>query len=429
MEVNSALLKSPPLSAWRLACANLRRKPFRTGCLVAIVALFSAVLFGGAVLHENAGRGLLSISERLGADLIVVPAGHKQDMQVALLRGEPSSFSLPAEIVEQIRATPGVAQATPQLFLASMEAACCTVKVQLVGFDPQTDFVVRPWLQQRVHTPLQDTEVVVGASIFALPGDAITFFGKQYTVAAKMGETGMGFDASVFFTLDAARVLLRQNADALKALSAVRIDGQSAAVHTIQPETSNPERVVSSVMVKLLPQASGKSVASALRSGPGAAHAIEIVETAGMISALAANLTFLSYLLLSASALVWILALFTMFLVFSASLNERKKEFAILRILGATRLRLACFLLLESFLISLWGGLVGIVCGWVLVFPFSTLIFRAMRTPYLQVTPVEALILAASTLAVAAVVGPIASMWSTISLTRLDVYATMREGE
>ncbi len=158
-------------------------------------------------------------------------------------------------------------------------------------------------------------------------------------------------------------------------------------------------------------------------------YTIEIVETASMISSLAANLTFLNYLLLSASALVWILALFAMFLIFSASLNERKKEFAILRILGATRLRLACFLLLESFLVSLWGGLLGIICGWVLVFPFSTLIFRAMRTPYLQVTPVEALILAASTIAVTVVVGPIASMWSTLSLSRLDVYATLREGE
>ena len=429
MVANTPFVKHPPLSAWRLACASLRRKPFRTGCLVAIVALFSAVLFGGAVLHENAGRGLMSISERLGADFIIVPAGHKQDMQVALLRGEPSSFSLPADIVEQIRSIPGVGQATPQLFLASMESACCTVKVQLVGFDPQTDFVVRPWLQQRVLAPLQDNEVVVGASIFALPGDAITFFGKQYKVAAKMGETGMGFDASVFFTLEAARALLRQNTDALKALSTVKVDESSKATHTIQTETTNPERIVSSVMVKLLPQASSKSVASALRSSLGATHAIEVVETAGMISALAANLSFLSYLLVSASALVWILALFAMFLVFSASLHERKKEFAIMRILGATRLRLACFLLLESFLVSMWGGLLGIVCGWVLVFPFSTLIFRAMRTPYLQVTPVEALLLAANTLAVAAVVGPIASMWSTISLTRLDVYATLREGE
>ena len=429
MNTSAPCIKYPPLSAWRLAWANLQRKPFRTGCLVAIVALFSTVLFGGALLHQNAERGLLSIAERLGADFIVVPAGHKQNMQVALLRGEPSSFSLPAAIVEQVRATPGVAQATPQLFLASMEAACCTVKVQLVGFDPHTDFVVRPWLQQRVSTSLQDNEVVVGASIFALPGDEITFFDKQYKVAAKMDETGMGFDASVFFTLNAARALLRQNVDALKALSTVKVGEQSTAIHTIQPETSNPERIVSSVMVKLLPEASAKSVASALRSGPGASHSIEIVETAGMISSLAANLTFLNYLLLSASALVWILALFAMFLIFSASLNERKKEFAILRILGATRLRLACFLLLESFLVSLWGGLLGIICGWVLVFPFSTLIFRAMRTPYLQVTPVEALILAASTIAVTVVVGPIASMWSTLSLSRLDVYTTLREGE
>ncbi len=425
----------PPLSSWRLACANLARKPFRTGCLIAIVALFAAVLFGGAVLNENAARGLHSIAERLGADLIVVPAGYKQEMQVTLLRGEPSSFSIKADILEQIRSLPGVEQATPQLFLASLEAACCTVKVQLVGFDPASDFVVRPWLRQRLQRPLKNNEVVVGAAIFAYPGETITFFSKDYTVAAKMDGTGMGFDSSVFFTLEAAHSLLRTNAEALNALKTVTLGEASPerakdeAVHTIQPETKNPERILSSIMVRIPPEASAKSVAAALRRELGEPYGIEVIETSGIISAVASNLTFLTYLLVSASALLWVLALLTLFLVFSASLNERKKELAILRILGATRRRLACLLLLESLTVSLAGACIGIVCGWIIVFPFSTLIFRAMRTPYLQVSPTEALVLAASTLGAAAVVGPIASLWSAISLSRLDVYATMREGE
>lgn len=459
-----------PLTLWRLARTNLRRRAFRTGCLVFIVALFSAVLFGGAVLNKNTERGLHSMSARLGADLIIVPTGYQKDMQVALLRGEPSSFSINAGLTEQVRAIHGVQQASPQLFLASLGAACCDVKVQLVGFEPETDFVVRPWLKEQLDRPLGDHEIVVGSSIFAKPGQSIKFFNEEFKVAAKMDRTGMGFDSSVFFTLNATRLLVRHNANALNELRTVRAladqpdAGLSGAVsgglpsssgasallgvsdssgvpitqpspaasaepHIILQDTANPDAVISSVMVKIAPDATVDGVASVIRMTLGKTFGVDTVETAGLISSLASNLNFLTYLLMGASSFLWLLALIILFLVFSGSFNERKKEMAVLRVLGATKKRLAAMLLTESLIISVLGACIGVVCGWVVSFPFSALIFQAMRTPYLQVTASEALLLALTTLFLAAIMGPIASLWSVISISQTDVYATLREGE
>jgi putative ABC transport system permease protein len=80
-----------PLTIPRLALANIMAKPWRAAGLAALVSVFSFALFAGALIDRQLAKGLGSLSERLGADLLIVPYGYEAKAKSAILRGEPST--------------------------------------------------------------------------------------------------------------------------------------------------------------------------------------------------------------------------------------------------------------------------------------------------------------------------------------------------
>ena len=403
-------MNTSPLTTRAIALANCKRKPFRTWSLAVIVAIFAFTLFGGSILNANLREGLGGLSGRMGADILIVPYGYEKNIQAAILRGEPSQFYIKADLAEKIRSAHYVAEASPQLFMASLSAGCCTAKVQLVGFDPQTDFSVTPWMQSKLHRHLKDDEVVVGSMIIPEAGEQIMFFGKTYTIAAKMDRTGMGFDTSVFMTLDAAHTLMRE---------ANLVTGDTEAI----------KDYISSVMVKIKDGFSVKEAANALMREFAIDYNLDMVVAANMLSSIAASMKNLSLVLFGLSCVLWIFALITLFMVFSSGQNERKREMGILRILGATRRKLASLILAESLFVSITGALGGIALAAAIVFPFNTLIFKSLELPFMQPSIPEIAAYALAAFTAASLIGPLACIWSVLSITRFDAYATLREGE
>ena len=162
-----------PLSTRRIASANLAQKPFRSLSLALVVAIFAFMLFAGSMISANLQSGISSLSARMGADLLVVPQGLGKKMESVLLRAEPSTFYIDESVLDIVKDIPTVAQASGQLFISSLDAQCCTVKVQLIGIDQSTDFVVEPWLRKAVDRPLTGNEVIVGDYIFGEIGSEI----------------------------------------------------------------------------------------------------------------------------------------------------------------------------------------------------------------------------------------------------------------
>ena len=78
-----------------------------------------------------------------------------------------------------------------------------------------------------------------------------------------------------------------------------------------------------------------------------------------MLSNISKWLNGFSTIVYSLSAIFWVLAIIVIFVIFSSSLNERKREISLLRILGASRSDLVKMLLRESLIISALGGIVG----------------------------------------------------------------------
>ncbi|MCX8585572.1 MULTISPECIES: ABC transporter permease [unclassified Gilliamella] len=392
--------------AWR----NIQRRPFRSCCLIIIIMLFSATLFGGSVLMKNLSLGISGMANRLGADILIVPYGYEKNLEVALLRGEPSSFYLKADLIDKIKDIKGIEAVSPQLFIASLSAGCCTSKVQLIGFDQQSDFVIKPWLQTQLEQPLQDDQVVVGSKITSNVGDEIKFFNHPFKIAAKMDSTGMGFDTSVFMTIPAAHSLMKE-------------------ANLIEGDTDHFANYVSSIFVKVDPDYQSKDIVNQIMPKYAIDYNIDFVMTKGMLSNISKWLNGFSTIVYSLSAIFWVLAIIVIFVIFSSSLNERKREISLLRILGASRSDLVKMLLRESLIISALGGLTGIVVAGVLIYAFSLLICQTIGLPCMNISITDGLIYAFIVFLLTLIIGPLSSIYSALSLTKFDTYQTLREGE
>ena len=196
------------LSPFSLVFGNIARKPFRTFILSSLVAVFCMAMFAGTVIGLKISAGTQLAADRLGADILFVPYGYEKSVQSSLLRGEPSSFYMDRGLVGELRGEKGVMHVTEQLFLATLKASCCSYPVQIIGFNPKTDFVVAPWMNQSLNRAMNENEVVAGCKISGNPGETIRLFGREFSIAAKLDPTGMGFDTSVFMEIDRARHLL-----------------------------------------------------------------------------------------------------------------------------------------------------------------------------------------------------------------------------
>ena len=167
------------LGAMGLARRNIRNKPGRAYGLMALTAILCFVLFLSSFLILSLKNGIHSLSGRMGADLIVVPEGYDSKITGAILRGEPNSFFFDQSVAERVRALPGVEEASPQIFLATLSAGCCSYPLQLIGVDFDTDFSVVPWLSSQVKLPLKEGEIIVGASIEGTYNSEVKFFGSR----------------------------------------------------------------------------------------------------------------------------------------------------------------------------------------------------------------------------------------------------------
>ncbi len=395
-----------------LALKNLIRRPGRTVALILLTALLALAAFGGSVVVRSLRQGLISLESRLGADIIVVPssAQSKVSFQNMLLQGTTGAFYMSAENLTRVREVEGVEVAAPQLFLASLKADCCSVKIQVIGFDPDTDFFVQPWIEQSYSRNLNDFDVVVGCKVETDVGENIRIYDTPCKVVGRLAATGTGLDTAVYCNLTTMKSLL-QAAEA-KGIS-----------HKVTSDDSDDQ--ISAIYVKVK---EGYDIGQVNSKIQGHTRKASAIRTRSMLTDVSDSLTGISSTISGLIGMVWILALLILLLCFAMIVRERKREFAVLRLLGTSRAQLCKIVLSESFLCSLSGALLGIAVSALIVFPFTTLIEQKLALPYLQPAPSEILLLALLVVLATTLVGALASSWAALRLSRADPGTDLREG-
>ena len=395
----------------QLPIKNLTRRPGRTAALVLLTAFLAFSVFGGSVVVRSLRSGLESLEARLGADIIVMPATaeSKVSFKNMLLQGTTGAFYMDASVLDRVREVEGVAVAAPQTFLASLKADCCAVKVQVIGIDPETDFTVKPWIDRSIARDLGDMEVAVGCDVTAEVGEDLRIYGLNTHVVAKLAETGTGLDTAIYCTMDTMRALLAAAEE-------------KGVAHRITSDTGD---MISAVYVKV---AEGHDVGAVNNALNGHVRKVTAVRSRSMFTDVSDSLTGISHTVALLIGAVWALAFVVLLIAYGMMANERRREFAVLRLLGAPRSGLARLALAESALCSLAGGLLGVGLAAMAVFPFATLIETRLGLPYLTPPAGTILALAVATALATVLVGALASAWSTWRLSRTDVGITLREG-
>jgi len=401
------------ITSLTLARCNLKSKPFRSAALAVVVVVLAFTLFGGAVLSDSLNNGLSSLEMRLGADLAVLPPDSEAKYQGIVLSGEPGRFYFDKSMEEQIANVEGVAQVTSQFYITSISADCCSVPVQIIGIDPATDFVTMPWITKVYGGDIKDGELIVGSDITCGTGCKLKFYNQNYPVAAQLGKTATGMDYTVY-----------ANRNTVKAIAA---SAKETGVYlNIDSFNGDIDRSISSVLVKLEKGYDSDKAATNIRR---AVDGVSIVRSESIFAGISNSLNVLGGIIDVISIALWIAAALILAALFSVTINGRKKEFAVLRTLGATRGKLTLIVLTEALSVSVSGAVAGIGFAALIVFPFSTYIGDKIGLPYLLPGFGGVLRILFVSLALSVLAGTLSAVYSAVKISRAETYAVLRDGE
>ena len=117
----------------------------------------------------------------------------------------------------------------------------------------------------------------------------------------------------------------------------------------------------------------GDMLAKTINKGDVAQAAIPIREIRGLFENIVGNIQMV--LLLFAVLIVVVAGIGIMVSIYN-SMSDRRHEIAVMRALGASRLTVMTVILLESILLSLFGGAIGLLLGHGLIWGLSPVIFQ-----------------------------------------------------
>jgi putative ABC transport system permease protein len=349
----------------KLAFTNIRGKAFRSAIVFLCVLGVAGFLLGTTLIISGAENSLNVGIQRLGADILVVPEGSQTEVEAALLMGKPTSVWMPASKADEVASIPGVEAVSSQMFLQSLYGApCCTVsEMFLVVYDPATDFTVKPWLEKELGRPLKKGEVIGGNYIFVPPGEQyIRLYGYNTTLVGDLAATGTGIDQTVFMTDETA------------------IDMAKSSLTTAVSPLIIPPGQISEVMVKISPGADRHAVAQDIKAK---VQGVVPLESPNLFAQFRHQMAGLLWEFVSIMAVFWVLSAVLIGLIFSMAVNERRREIAVLRAMGATRSFVFRSVLAEAGMLALGGTLLGVVLAVLVVYMFRTYIVSSLGIPFL----------------------------------------------
>jgi len=389
---------------WR----NIANRPYRNIATVFAYAFIAATLFSSQYLIDGAQQSLDSGMSRMGADILVVPEKYAAAGQTIILNGQPSSFFFDSANREKISRIPGVAKASPQIYIATLFASCCAAPVQMIAIDPENDFTISAWLRENQDVNLGKDDIIIGSAIIQNVGNDLMFYGHTFHVVGVLEQTGMGVDNAVFTRFEDARVMADESE--LKAVKKLTI----------------PPGKISAVLVKVEPGSSPSAVAEEIQKNvPGT----KTITPNALLNTVNDQLGAVRRILTGTTLAITLVSLPLLGFISAMVAHEQKKEVAILRALGAPKGFVLRLLFAESLSLAIIGGIIGIGLAVFMLVLFQDFIAISLKIPFITPSALALLVEGGTALLLCAAIGGLSSVYPAIIINRSDPYETIRKGD
>lgn len=392
----------------RKLISGIKSRAFYSTCLVITTAVLSFMLFAGITVGRSLKEGVGNMDRRLGSDIMLVPSGSKESAENLLLEGQRGTFYFDGSIDDKLSDIEGISEITSQCFLKSLSADCCSSEVELVFYDPDTDFVVSPWIEKEYGARLKKDTVVVGSDIVAENGK-IKLFGTEYPVVSQMAKTGTALDSSVYFSIDS--------------MSSVIADAEAKS--SFLTEEQKDGDILSSVFINLKDGASSDEVVRECHAKAG--DVFDVVYPKQLNESLSDNLLRITDVVSVVVIFGGVLLFGILVLLNSLVIESRKQEVALMRILGNSRKKLMKDLMSETGLLGLFGALIGCFLGALIVIPFGTYIGMTLKMPYLGPGFISSALQIVVIMVIVLAIALISSIAFVYHVTSIEPYLALRK--
>lgn len=321
----------------RFALNNIKSRPFRSGLAFLFVAMVVIAAFWTTLVLETVRENLessLQAMESMVADIVVVP----RSSSPAYL--QPGNLDL-KRLLTEIVAIPGVESISPQvrLFTANNSRYSSQPVLYVTAIDLASDFTVQPWLVKSDEQTLKLGEAYGGSTIDFPAGQAnIIIAGNELILVDQLAETGTILDQTIYVSYETARVL----SESFKAQKV--------------SEAGLEANYVPVIMVNASPGSSVQKVSNQIL---GDVQGVTSFEAANFFQSGREQMSTLLNRLPLIFAMTLLVGTLCIGLIFTITVNERKQEWGVLRVLGSTRQFLLSHILREGQLIALAGGIFG----------------------------------------------------------------------
>ncbi len=387
-----------------VALKNLKRKSFRSAVLVVSIGLLVSILVFGSSFIMSVGASLERASNRLGADILVVPMGARSYAEEVLLETKVKIFYMDKSIMDRVRQVEGVEDLTYQVYLETILGVCCDIPpAKVVAFDQDSDFIVTPWLDNVLGRRLDKGEAILGylaqENLGLLDIESSTLFGNQFNIVGVLDKTDTGLDNAIFIGKENLGNIIEKGSSSLK-------EDQVSVIFVKVKKGYDPEKVSRDIENQIIE----------VDVTPRSAIGKDIISTLKDI-----NMVFLITIVLAS-----VLSAFLTWTIFTAIVNERFREVGIMRAIGARGHHIVWLFMLEVFMLGFMGSVVGIAIGNYLSLTLSR-IFTLLRDMAATLTLTERVEVSILGLLVGVGICVVGALSSIIRIKKLEPLDALKE--
>ena len=392
---------------------NIARRRTQSTLTVTITALTVMVFVMVMGIFQTVNQGLALSRERLGADAILMPKYSNAKGDDLLFTAMPENIYMPIEVVEQAKQLDGVAAMSPQFYCQTLALGCCDPgeEARIVGYDPETDFILKPYLDEEHQNGISPEQVIVGNAYEDedLVGMNYMVLGRIFKVVSVLQPTGTGMDSTFFVDWRVAQDLCLES-----------------EVLRENWTKKDPHDYISVIMIKF---EEGVDPDAFVRQVEESGMEAKCLLTGDTISDLQSQLEVTMKVMFALWAASLLIAVLSLVGRFNALAKERKKEIGLLRAIGLKKGQVFGLIIGETCTMALMGGLLGSGIALVCMDPVIEMLKNAFKLSPSVWTASLALLCGAAGVALAALLGFAAAVSPAWKSASMDPQTAITQGE